>query len=271
MTFIQSSLVEGEIAPIEFHGALLNPYSSYYSNVNDNDVQLKERTSALEGDYRSEDEMRLWSNIGSDIDIDYAKPAGTDVYTFSFHEIWPVALTSRRTLEYSGRQINDRDFEGNNRDFVGSNLLYNRKLFKDRSAVMWLERMNATVQATDDSILRADFMPTKYLGYQIQTNTTGIADLRYRQAGSQYDVKRYDYTPLSESDERYYGTYALSRKIEMRSQYPNYNETDDETNDYEWLPCCSLDGLSLQDQEGLSIDTIFNCLSCSASGHSYRQ
>ena len=59
MTFIQSSLVEGKIAPIEFHGVLLNPYSSYYSEVKANDVRLRERTSALEGDYRSEDEMRL--------------------------------------------------------------------------------------------------------------------------------------------------------------------------------------------------------------------
>lgn len=266
MTFIQSSLVEGKIAPIEFHGVLLNPYSSYYSEVKANDIRLRERTSALEGDYRSEDEMRLWSNIEKEITIDYVKPIGTNIYTFSFNEMWPVSLTSRRTLEYSGRQINDRDFEGNNRDYAGSNLLYNHKLFKDRSAVMWLESMNATVLANDDSILQADFMPTKYLGYLIQTNTTGIADLRYKQAGSQYNVKRYDYPPLSESDERYYGTYALSRKIEMRSRYPYYNETDEEMN--EWLPCCSWYEPSLQNQERLSIDTIFNCLSCPANGRS---
>ncbi len=259
MTFIQSSLVEGKIAPIEFRGVLLSPYSSYYSEIKANDVQLRERTSALEGDYRSEEETRLWSNIEDEIDIDYVKPSGTNVYTFSFREKWPVSLTSRRTLEYSGRQINDRDFEGNNMDFAGSNLLYNSKLFKDRSAVMWLEKMNATVLATDDSILSAEFMPTKYLGYQIQTNTTGIADLRYKQAGSQYNVKRYDYPPLSESDERYYGTYALSRKIEMRSQYPHYNETDDETDDYEWLPCCSWHDPSLDYQHGCSVDMIFNC------------
>jgi hypothetical protein len=266
MTFIQTSLVEGKIAPIEFRGVLLNPYTSYYSEVKANDVQLRERTSALEGDYRSEDEIRLHSNIEDEVVINYVKPAGTDVYTFSFHEIWPVSLTSRRTLEYSGRQINDRDFEGNNRDYAGSNLLYNHKLFKDRSVVMWLESMNATVLANDASILQADFMPTKYLGYLIQANTTGIADLRYKQAGSQYNVKRYDYPPLSESEERYYGTYALSRKIEMRSRYPYYNETDEET--YEWLPCCSWYDPSLQGHERLGIDTIFNCLSCPASDRS---
>jgi hypothetical protein len=264
LTFIQSSLVEGKIVPVEFHGVLLNPYSSYYSEIIANDVRLRERTSALEGDYRSAEETRLWSNIEDEIDINYVKPPETNVFTFSFYEKWPVSLTSRRTLEYSGRQINDRDFEGNNLDFVGSNLLYNSKLFKDRSAVMWLASMNATVQATDDSILGAEFMPTKYLGYQIQTNTTGIADFRYRQAGSKYNVKRYDYPPLSESDERYYGTYDLTRKIEMRSQYPYYNGMDNETDgetygETEWLPCCSWDDLSLDDQHGRSIDMVFNC------------
>lgn len=255
ITFTQSSLVEGKIAPIEYRGTLLKPYASYYSEIKANDIQLRERTSALEGDYRSEDEMRLWSIVEDEITIEYVKPADSNVYTFTFHEKWPVSLTSRRTLKYSGSQINDRDFEGNNLDFVGSNLLYNRELFKDRSVVAWLESMNATVQATDDSIIAAELKPTKYLGYQIQTNTTGIADFRYRQAGSNYNVKRYDYPPLSEGDERYYGTYSLARKIEMRSQFPLHNDTD------EWLPCCERYGQSPKGQYGRSIDMdmVFNC------------
>jgi len=251
ITFTQSGLIEGKIAPVEYHDTLLKPYSSYYSEIGYNDIQLRERTSALEGDYRSEDEMSLWSVVEEEITIDYVKPYGTDSYTFTFTEKWPVSLASKRSLQYSGSQINDRDFEGNNRDYAGSNLLYNSELSKERLTVMWLESMNATVQANDISIIRAQLMPTRYLGYKIQTNTTGIADLRYRHAGSEYNVKRYDYPPLSEGNERYYGTYALARKIEMRSQFPNYNDT------IEWLPCCGLHDLNSIDE--LSVDTVFNC------------
>ncbi len=92
---------------------------------------------------------------------------------------------------------------------------------------MWLDRMNATVMATDDAILQADFMPTKYLGYLIKAKTTGIANLGYRQTGQHYDVKRRAYYAINEDNERYYGIYTLGRKIEMRSVFENYNETDE--------------------------------------------
>jgi hypothetical protein len=96
--------------------------------------------------------------------------------------------------------------------------------------------MNATVLATDDSILLAEFKPMKYLGYLINAKTTGIADLNYRLRDSQYDVKHQNYPALSEGEERYYGTYDLSRKIEMRSVYEKSNDADEEADS--WLPCC---------------------------------
>jgi hypothetical protein len=231
-----SSAVEGNISPTELHGRVLGAYQSHYAEVKANDVRLRERTSSLEGKYRSEDEISLWSKIDNEVDIEATKPAGSNVYTFTYHEQWPVLMTARRTLEYSGRQINDRDFVGNNRDFVGSNLLYNRELSKEQRTVMWLDQMNATVLATDDAILQAEFMPTKYLGYLIKANTTGIADLSYKLRSSQYDVKHQNYPALSEGEERYYGTYDLSRKIEMKSVFEKSNDTDDGADS--WLPCC---------------------------------
>jgi hypothetical protein len=72
--------------------------------------------------------------------------------------------------------------------------------------------MNATVQATNDAILRAEFEQTKYLGYMITAKTTGIADLRNRFRSPHYDVKHQDYLPLSESGERYYGTFSLNER-----------------------------------------------------------
>lgn len=232
LSFDLSSSVEGNISAIESYGRVLSPHQSYYADVTANDIRLRERISALEGKYKYQDKMKLLSRIDNDIYIYFNKPSGTNIYTFSFYERWPVLLTSSKTLEYQGRQINSRDFEANNRDFVGSNLLYNRNLSEERQTVMWLDRMNATVLATDDAILQAEFMPTKYLGYLILANTTGIADLRYKQAQSGYDVKRRDYPAASEGYERYYGTYTIGRKIEMRSIFDNNILSE------EWLPCC---------------------------------
>lgn len=255
ISFNLSSLVEGDVSPAELHGRVLGAYQSRYTEVAANDVRLRERTSSLEGKYRSEDKINLQSRVNDEIYIDTIKPAGTNVYTFIHSEYWPVLLIASRTLEYSGRQINDRDFEGNNRDYVDSNLLYNHALAKERTTVMWLDRMNATVLATDDAILQADFMPTKYLGYLVRAKTTGIADLRYRQTGRYYDVKRRDYPAIIEGYERYYGTYTIGRKIEMRSVFENSTETED------WLPCCygGWIDMSLQDRRGHGADKVFNC------------
>ena len=254
--FNYSSSVEGNITPVEFHGRSLKPNHSSYEEITDNDVRLRERTNALEGKFRSEDKVNLWSNDDNDVDIYLTKPSGTNIFELTYFEEWPVSMTASRSLEYTGKQINDRDFEGNNRDFVGSNLLYNPVLSKESRSIMWLERMNATVQATDDAILGAEFMPTKYLGYTISTQTTGIADLSYKQTSPQYDVKRRDYPAINEGEERYYGTYDLSRTIEMRSTFENNTATEEN-----WLPCLTGDctSVSFQTQYGENGAALFNC------------
>ena len=172
-----------------------------------------------------------------------------------------MIMASRR-VGYSGQRINDRDFEGNNGDFVGANFLYNRELSTEHKSVIWLQRMNATVLATNDTILSAELEPTKYLGYQIQANSTGIADLSYRFRDSQYDVKHQNYPALSEGEERYYGTYDLTRKIEMRSVFEKSKDTDDEADS--WLPCCSNNGwneLAQLDQRdfGRGAKEVYDC------------
>ena len=261
--FSYSSSVEGNISPVKFHGRSLIPYHSNFREITDNDIRLRERTSALEGKFRSEDKMNLWSNDDNVVNIYLTKPSGTNVFTLTYFEEWPASLSSSRSLEYSGKEINDRDFEGNNRDFVGSNLLYNPVLSEERRSVMWLESMNATVQATDEAILDAEFMPTKYLGYTISTQTTGIADLRYKQASPQYDVKRRDYPAINEGEERYDGTYDLSRTIEMRSKFENNTATE-----MDWLPCLMGDctSASIQTQYENGGLAIFNC-SCYPSDY----
>jgi hypothetical protein len=255
--------VEGKVSPFESRGRILIPYQSYYEEIGANDVRLRQRTSSLKGIYKSSDEIQMQSVIYPDeIEIYVDKPIGTDIYTFKYrNEIWPVFLKAERTLRYFGQQINNRDFEGNNGDFVGANLIYNQELSKDQRATIRLQRMNATVLATNDSILRAEFQPTKYLGYIIDAKTTGIADLSYRFRASQYDVKHKNYPALSEGEERYYGTYDLARKIEMRSIFENSNDTDEDAEI--WLPCCNdswndMVGLDQKDS-GTTAQGVFDC------------
>ncbi len=266
ISFNLSSSVEGKISSVESRYRSLHPYQSYYEEVGTNDVRLKQRTNALEGSYKSTDEIMMQSAVYPDeIEITVDKPIGTDIYAIEYeNEQWPVIIKASKTLAYSGRQINDRDFEGNNGDFVGAYFLYNHELSKEQRSVIWLQRMNASVLATNDTILSAEFKPTKYLGYLIQVNTTGIADLSYRQGDSQYDVKHKNYPALSEGEERYYGTYDLARKIEMRSVFERSDDTDaDEFSGYSWLPCCSSGwgDMSIPDQKGFgtSAKGIFDC------------
>jgi hypothetical protein len=231
INFDLSGSVDGKISQVDFHGRTLNPYQAYYAEVGTDDVHLRERTSALAGSYRSRDEINTQSNADNAIDIIVNKLIGTNVYTIDYYEKWPAFITSSRAIAYSGQQINDREFEGNNGDFVGANLLYNHELYKESRSVMLLQRMNATVLYTDDSILKAELEPTKYLGFRFIANTTGIADLRYKFRSPDYDAKHQNYPALAEAEERYYGAYNLTRKIEMRSIFENYTLEEE-------LPLC---------------------------------
>jgi hypothetical protein len=267
ISFNLSSSVEGKISPVESRGRILSPYQSYYEEIEANDVRLRQRTSSQKGIYKSSDEIMMQSTVYPDeIEITVDKPSGTYIYTIEYkNEKWPVFLKADRTLTYFGQQINNRDFEGNNGDFVGANLFYNHELSKEQRSVIWLQRMNATVLATDDTILLAEFKPTKYLGYLINAKTTGIADLSYRLRDPLYDVKHQNYPAISEGEERYYGTYDLARKIEMRSIFEKSNDTDDEADSWlpTWLPCCyegwnDMEQLDQRDL-GTSAKGVFDC------------
>lgn len=259
LSFNLSSSVKGKISPVEFHGRTLGSYQSYYEEIKANDVRLRERTSALEGSFKSAEEIRMHSIVyPGEIEISIYKPAGSKLFTIKYqYEQWPVLIKASRAIEYSGKQINDRDFEGNNGDFVGSSFLYNSNLSKSQNSVIWLQRMNATVLATNDSIISAEFKPTRYLGYQIRANSTGIADFSYRMRDYNYDVKHQSYPALSEGQERYYGAYGLSQRIEMRSLF------DAAENEDGWFPSCYIgwDCIMPSDQigYGASAKEVFDC------------
>ena len=234
LSFDYSQSVQGTVSPIDYHGRALGSYYSGYQEVDVNDIRLRDRTSAFQGRYASEELTSLRSDdITYPVYLNITKPAGIPVYTIDYFERWPVILKSSKSIKYSGKEINDREFAGNNLDFAGSNLLYNKELTKETKVGLLLKRMNATVLATNDAILSADFMPTKEMDYRIKTHTTGIADMKYRQTGPSYEVKPGIYQAVNEGEERYYGTYNITRHIHMNSDFQNHTLT------YDWLPCTS--------------------------------
>lgn len=176
---------KGEIAPLEITpgGRTISGYHSRYANMGENDVLIKERTSALEGSLTYAEITEMDAYTGNDVTRNVTKPKGTNEYIFDFREEWPVLLKSRRYILYNGSEINDRDFGGNNMDYAGTSFLYNTKLEKDRYYRLYLQRLNITVTAVDDAITHVEFLPLRQIRYEEASYSTGIANLKYGQAG----------------------------------------------------------------------------------------
>lgn len=226
LSFSMDQSVDGQISPVYFRNRSLTPYHSLYKDLSVNDVQVKERTAALEGSIRSEESLELFSHINNSIDAIIYKPSGSDLYSIEFFEKWPVTLKDRKSLDYSGAGINARDFVGNNRDFAGANFLYNPELSMERDFDTRLDRLNASIFATDESIHSAEIMATKSMNYSLSSHSTGIANLKYKQLDA-------DGALINENDERYVGEFDIARKLHIGSRF-------DTTKDYDhWLPCCT--------------------------------
>lgn len=228
ISFDYSQSVQGTVSPVDYHGRSLGSYHSGYQELKANDVRLRERTSALPGNYSSAEGIYLRSYTGNSITVSITKQANSSIIIVNYAEEWPVILKSVKLIEYSGKGINDRDFAGNNRDYVGRSFLYNRELSLQRDVGMLLKRMNATVLGlvTNDSLVSADFLPSRETSYRMTANTTGIADLKYRLTDSRYDFVPGLYPPLSEDEERYVGNYSIFRSIHTTSDFINITQDE---------------------------------------------
>jgi hypothetical protein len=264
MSFESDQQIEGKIRPFEGpRGRILSPYCSHFQDMNLIDVRLNERTGATEGNYSSEEHIDAWAQIRMPVGLDIAKSTYSDTYFIKFIERWQANISASKRLEYSGKNINNRDYSGNNFDFVGTNLLFNKNLSKETTIEMKLDRMNATVLATDDDIIQIDRKPTRDLNYQISTSTTGIADLRYQQSGSEFErVPSTSYEILNSGEERYYGAFNITKKIRMKSRFPDSKESD------QWLPCCyqGWKDMNIIDRRTLNAKEIFSCACSGVQG-----
>jgi len=248
INFDFSGFSEGVASPIVVtpEGRLGSLATYHYLNLESNEVRLKERTSASNGTYSSEDEISLKSEADEDVDMWISKRPGTGLYRIEWSERWPVILNASRSVDFVGKGINDRECIGNNFDGIVSTYLYNVEFNKEREASLQLERLNATVIATNDVIVETNFLPTKSTDYRIESHSTGIADLRYWQTDSSQKV-------ISLGEERYHGTYDITRNLNMRSVFIN------DTEERDWLSCCvgGLSGVDPCDYNGLKI---FDCV-----------
>ena len=255
LTFDINGYVEGSVSPVEHRGRVLSPYAHYSKDVSVNGADIKERTAAYQGMYSSEDILKLRSRTSSS-GYELDKPSGTPVWTVKFYADWPVMINSSRSIDYIGRNINDREHIGNGEDSVDSAFLYNIKLTKEQKLNLSSRSLNATILATDDRILSARVDEDKEIDYGLTVHSTGIADLKLAQSGSRYSVGSRDYEVLSTDEQRYAGDYRITRNIKMRS-----NHTDETPEDYEWLTCCSggWADMQLPDRIGHSAESVFDC------------
>lgn len=248
-SFFYEQSVQGQISAVDYRGRSLSPYHSFYENVNFNDVRVKERTAAQQGAYSSEEMLSIKSNINNSVNATICKPAGSDVYTIEFQEHWPVNLSYSKSINYTGKGINNREFFGNNYDYAGANFLYNHEFSKERHLNATLKRMNSTVLATEEAILKAELEATRDTQYSLKSHSTGIATLKYRQLDERNEI-------LNEADERFVGIYDINSNIQMKSRFDKIQKEED------WLLCCSGGYLNLTtvEQEGLkSARGIFDC------------
>ncbi|HPT18444.1 MAG TPA: hypothetical protein PLJ25_00160 [Methanothrix sp.] len=249
-----TSLVEGTVSPVDHRGRVLSPYASYSQNIAANAAVVSERTAALQGKYTCEEILKVRSRISS-VGYEYDKPEGTDVWTAEYYANWPITINSSRRLDYIGQNINNREYTANGEDNLAANFLYNVKLVKEQTMNLSARSLNATILATDDAILQADLFENKDIDYSLQSHSTGIADLRFKQSSTQYSMETGEYKPEAVSEERYSGEYNIVRKIRMRSNY-----THDKLEDDMWLPCCSGgEEMDSRPEAAKSAASIFDC------------
>ncbi len=265
INFYYEQHVSGKVEPVDGpNNRSLNSYYSCYSNVNINDVSIKERLAAFKGNYKCDEIEAMAARDDNVIQSDIVKPSGGNEYTLTYHEIWPVVMVQLKSIAYSGKEINAREVAGNNLDYAKADFLYSNNLIKDITIREGLSRLNATVVATDNGIETAKREATRSTEFKVRASATGISDFSYLQSGSKYTREPITgYEVLNKGDERYYGKYNMTDVIEMQSSENNSEPEEG------GLSCCNggWDDMLPSDKVGYGMGAkdIFDCTCYNAS------
>ena len=85
VNFYYEQHVSGKIEAVDGpNNRSLNSYYSCYSNVDINDVSIKERLAAFKGKYKCDEIEAMAARDDNVIESDIAKPAGSDEYTLNY-------------------------------------------------------------------------------------------------------------------------------------------------------------------------------------------
>jgi hypothetical protein len=197
--------------------------------MNFDEVRARERVAASNGSLDTSESIHVITTPIDPVEVNLIKFPGSQIYQITVNETWPVVIATRRSIDYIGKGISDRDFLGNNLDYIDASHLYVQDLKEERAA--FLELRNAWFEGILDNetktIISDKFMPSKTTDYILKSRFKGHAVLKYRQAA-------YDRTTAKESVESYWGSFAIDRRITMESSGRNVSELE-----AIWLPCCS--------------------------------
>jgi len=199
--FKYSGKTKGSISAIEVTpaGRTVKPYHSYFSNIEVGSSQLHERTTALEGRYESEDsknfsykQVELFNETITSPLINWRILGTLSISSWDTH----------KTIDYSGKEINDRDYSSSLFKDTSTEFLYNKNFTKDRYFA-----------SARNNLLKA--------------NTTGITDLQF---GFSDQINR-DPSGISSgiSDviikQRYYGAFNITTYPNEKIEYISSNQS----------------------------------------------
>lgn len=226
-------------ATLDISGSAVGEGTYYrYTDMSFDEVRAKERVAASNGSLDTSEFIHLVATPVDPVEVTLVKYPGSQIFRLTVNETWPVVLASRRSIDYIGKGISDRDFLGNNLDYVGASHLYVQDLKKERAAFLQLRNawFEAILDNATDTIVLDRFLPAKTTDYRLKSRFKGHAVLKYRQAA-------YDRTTAKESVESYWGSFAIDRRITIESSGRNVSEME-----AIWLPCCSYgENTSLQE------------------------
>jgi hypothetical protein len=204
--YCSGNITEIEATP---QGRVVNGGHSRYIDIDLNDVAVKQRRSAFQGEIKSERYAKLSAEAEEPITREILKPFGTPFYEFNFTEAWPVHFQSDEAVVYKGTEINDRDLSVNNPDSVSASFLYATELSGIKHSSMEFSRVNITLLADNDDVVSVEFLPTKYMNYGIEAFSSGMTDLKYKQTAPDM------VTTINEGDQSFFGDYTLNATIAM--------------------------------------------------------
>ena len=220
---------------------------SHYGEVGINDVRVRDRTSSPNGTLSYQEGMYVTSRTyeensdedNSDVKFAVVKPPGAQDYYITVDEYWPVHIDASRTLDFSGKSINDIEYFGNNFENAGSSFLYASNLRKDTSVNLDLKdvHFNAIVNDTSHRIVKDEFMPNLTLLYNHRSSFTGLATFR-----AQHSFNR---KPAMKDEQSYWGTFTVTRNINSTSINLTKPWFDANLSGYDWLSGCCMNPIDL--------------------------